>query len=76
MKYMKKIILSLFFVVYVLSGFAQEKPVKKVYVIFKTHFDLGYTELSSTIEQIYINNFIPKAIDLADQLRAEGGNER
>ncbi len=73
---MKKIILSLFFVVYVLSGFAQEKPVKKVYVIFKTHFDLGYTELSSTIEQIYINNFIPKAIDLADQLRAEGGNER
>jgi hypothetical protein len=47
--------------------------VKKVYVIFKTHFDLGYTDLSSAVEQRYVKNFIPKAIDLAEQLRAEGG---
>jgi hypothetical protein len=59
-------------------GFAQESnpEVKKVYVIFKTHLDIGYTDLSSKVEQQYIDNFIPKAIAIAEQLRTEGGNER
>lgn len=73
---MKKIILLIFCVVFSVIGIAQEQPVKKVYVIFKTHFDLGYTDLSSAVEQRYIKNFIPKAIDLAEQLRAEGGKAR
>ncbi|MGQ8334920.1 DUF5054 domain-containing protein [Sunxiuqinia sp. A32] len=73
---MKRPVLLLLFVIYVLAGLAQEKPVKKVYVIFKTHFDLGYTGLSSEIEKKYIDNFIPKAIDLAEQLREEGGDAR
>lgn len=47
--------------------------IKKVIVIFKTHFDLGYTELSSTVEERYVRNFIPKAIELSNQLREEGG---
>ena len=50
--------------------------VKKVYVIFKTHFDLGYTDLSSTIEKRYLNNFIPQAISLAETLRKENSKAR
>lgn len=65
----------------VLAGFsfigtAQENPdVKKVYVIFKTHLDIGFTDLSSNVEQRYINEFIPKAINVAEQLKAEGKGE-
>jgi hypothetical protein len=58
---------------------AQEQEdlnIRKVHVIFKTHFDLGYTDLSSVVAQRYIDNFIPKAIEVAAQLRAEGGKER
>lgn len=76
---MKKVILGLFCTLCCVLGIAQEqanRPVKKVYVIFKTHFDLGYTELSSAVEQRYVKNFIPKAVHLAEQLRAEGGKAR
>ncbi|MDR2057218.1 MAG: DUF5054 domain-containing protein [Dysgonamonadaceae bacterium] len=76
---MKKVILCILCTIFCATGIAQEQanlPVKKVYVIFKTHFDLGYTDLSSAVEQQYIKNFIPKAIDLAEQLRAEGGKAR
>jgi hypothetical protein len=55
--------------------FAQQK-VEKVHVIFKTHLDVGYTDLASKVEQRYIDNFIPKAIEVAEQLRAAGGKER
>jgi hypothetical protein len=76
---MKKVILWIFCAAVSVMGIAQEQsksPVKKVYVIFKTHFDLGYTDLSSAVEQRYIRNFIPKAIELAEQLREEGGKAK
>lgn len=59
-------------------GFAQEPDprVKKVHAIFKTHLDIGFTELSSKVEQRYIDEFIPKAIAVAEQLRKEGAAER
>lgn len=61
-----------------LRGVAQEPNtrVKKVHVIFKTHLDIGFTELSSKVEQRYIDEFIPKAIAVARQLRDEGASER
>jgi hypothetical protein len=76
---MKKHIICIFCLALSVMGIAQETThpaVKKVYVVFKTHFDLGYTDLSSAVEQRYVKNFIPKAIDLAEQLRAEGGQAR
>src|SRR5690554_3619562 len=76
---MKKIIIGLICITFFIMDavYAQPNPeVKRVYVIFKTHFDLGYTDLSSEIEQRYLNNFIPKAIDLAQELRVEGGTPR
>lgn len=75
---MKRLIIVLLFLIALQPGAAQEPDprVEKVHVIFKTHFDIGFTELSSKVEQRYIDEFIPKAIDVAEQLRREGGDER
>lgn len=50
--------------------------VKKVHIIFKTHLDVGFTDLSSKVEQRYITEFIPKAIAVAEELRTTGAKER
>ena len=57
-------------------AFGQNREVEKVHVIFKTHLDIGFTDLSSRVEQKYIDEFIPKAIAVAEELRAEGARER
>ena len=62
------------------TGTAQPAPddsnVKKVLVVFKTHLDIGFTDLSSKVEQRYVESFIPQAIDVARSLREAGGEER
>lgn len=50
--------------------------VTKVHILFKTHLDIGFTDLSSAVEKNYVENFIPKAMDVADALRQAGGEER
>lgn len=55
---------------------ASDPQVEKVLVIFKTHLDIGFTDLSSKVEQRYIDYYIPKAIEVARRLREEGGDER
>lgn len=55
---------------------ASDTQVEKVLVIFKTHLDIGFTDLSSKVEQRYIDYYIPKAIEVARRLREEGGDER
>ena len=50
--------------------------VEKVYVSFKTHLDVGFTDWSSIVADRYVNEFIPKALDLSERLAAEGADER
>ena len=50
--------------------------VRTVYVVFKTHLDVGFTDLSSVVTQRYLTEFIPKAISVADALRAEHSADR
>jgi hypothetical protein len=50
--------------------------IEKVHVIFKTHLDIGYTDLAVDVEKTYINNFIPKAIEVNERLREEGSDDR
>lgn len=50
--------------------------ITRVHVIFKTHLDIGFTDLSSAVERNYIQNFIPRAIDVAEQLRKEKSEDR
>lgn len=45
---------------------------KKVYIVSKTHLDLGYTDLAESIRQRYITEFIPKALEVAASLNKDG----
>ncbi len=49
--------------------------IKTVHVVFKTHLDIGFTDLAAHVIDRYEKEFIPKAISLAEQLDAEGGQE-
>ncbi len=44
---------------------------KKVYVVSKTHMDLGFTDYAENIRQTYINTYIPNAILLAEQMNTK-----
>jgi hypothetical protein len=80
-KMFKKLFISILMSLspYIISS-AQPQPdlsaVEKVLIVFKTHLDVGYTDLSSKVEQRYITEFIPRAIEVNDQLRAEGSSDR
>lgn len=50
--------------------------VRRVHLIFKTHLDVGFTDLSKNVVRNYFENFIPAAIRLASELREAGGPER
>ena len=41
---------------------------KKVFVVSKTHLDLGFTDYAENIRQKYLNSFIPDAISLAEEV--------
>ncbi|MDE5973045.1 MAG: DUF5054 domain-containing protein, partial [Eubacterium sp.] len=41
---------------------------KKVFVVSKTHLDLGFTDYAENIRQKYLNSFIPDAISLAENV--------
>ena len=40
----------------------------EVLVVFKTHLDLGYTDLASNVMNRYMTDYIPRALDLAEAL--------
>jgi hypothetical protein len=71
----KNAILSIILAICV-QGLSAQIKVERVHVIFKTHLDVGYTDLASKVEQRYIAEFIPKAIAVGEQLRSEGAKER
>lgn len=41
---------------------------KKVFVVSKTHLDLGFTDYAENIRQKYLESFIPDAISLAERV--------
>ncbi|MFC1474837.1 hypothetical protein ACFLQK_02220, partial [bacterium] len=46
---------------------------KKFHIVFKTHFDLGFTDFARVVERRYLDEFIPGAIELAERLRGGPG---
>lgn len=44
---------------------------KKVFVVSKTHLDLGFTDYAENIKRKYIENFIPQAARLAENINTE-----
>lgn len=70
--------LLLFFVVILIQCnlLAQNDSIEKVFVVFKTHLDVGFTDYSSVVTQNYLNKFIPKALEVSGQLRRENSECR
>lgn len=50
--------------------------VEMVHTIFKTHFDLGFTDLASKVVDTYFDDYIPRALQTAQALRDAGGPQR
>ena len=71
---MKRSVFFFFFLLFFCLVGAKAQPsgneIEKVYVVFKTHLDVGFTNLSSVVTKSYVNDFIPKAIEVGDRLRA------
>ena len=43
--------------------------IKKVYVVFKTHLDIGFTDFAETVTEEYMDEYIPAAIKLGYELK-------
>jgi hypothetical protein len=54
---------------------ASDSAVKRVLVMFKCHFDAGFADTQAAVVRRYFNEYFPRAIGLASQLR-ESGNRR
>ncbi len=52
------------------------KDVGTVHVVFKTHLDLGYTDLVANIRDEFFESYIPRAIQLAKSIREEDESGR
>ncbi|MBQ8209291.1 MAG: DUF5054 domain-containing protein [Clostridia bacterium] len=48
---------------------------KKVIVVSKTHLDLGFTDYAENIRKRYIEEFIPGAVNLAEQVNSDDNRE-
>jgi len=49
---------------------ARPTQVEDVWVVFKTHFDIGYTDMASNVVQRYRTTMIDQAIEVLDQNRS------
>lgn len=45
---------------------------QRVHIIYKTHLDIGFTDLAHTIEARYLTEFIPAVVDLARRVNGSG----
>lgn len=48
--------------------------IRKVLVIYKTHLDIGFTDLARNVIEGYKNNYIPGALKTAKDLRESGSS--
>lgn len=53
-----------------------DRGIKRVHVIFKTHLDVGFTDFSANVISNYFRSYIPKAIELAEELRKNESQSR
>jgi len=54
----------------------EDRRARVVHVLFKTHLDIGFTDLARAVVEQYMTRYIPAALDLARLLRARGGPDR
>ena len=49
---------------------------RQIHLIFKTHLDVGFTDLARVVVQNYFKKYIPAALRVARELRDSGGTQR
>ncbi len=54
----------------------RERAIERVLVVSKTHLDVGFTDLAELVRRRYLEDFFPRALAAAEELRARGGPER
>lgn len=54
----------------------ENQNIKQVYLVFKTHLDVGFTDYAREVKRKYFDYYIPGAIKLSQELRQSGGPER
>src|SRR5688500_14361333 len=47
-----------------------------VHIVFKTHLDVGFTDYAAKVVEAYFNDFVPRALNLAKELRESGQEQR
>jgi hypothetical protein len=57
-------------------GEEAKQQVKTVYVIYKCHLDVGFTDTEQGVIRTYFDDYLPRAMDTAATLRGSGGEER
>jgi len=46
--------------------------ISTVHLVFKTHLDVGFTDLAKNVVRRYFDHYIPGALDLATAMRERG----
>jgi len=49
---------------------------RQIHLIFKTHLDVGFTNLARVVVQNYFKKYIPAALRVAREMRENGGSQR
>jgi len=47
-----------------------------LHVVFKTHLDVGFTDFAGGVKRRYFDQYIPRALAVARELREAGGQDR
>ncbi len=47
-----------------------------IHVVFKTHLDIGFTDLAANVAERYVRSYLPRAIELSEELDRRGGAAR
>jgi hypothetical protein len=50
------------------------QPIRRVHLVFKTHLDVGFTDLAANVIARYLDDYIPRALALAKSLREAGAD--
>ena len=50
------------------------QKIKKVHVVYKTHLDIGFTDMGRNVLDRYVKEYIPHSVRLAEELN--GGKEK
>lgn len=54
---------------------AQQKEIDKILIVYKTHLDIGFTDLGSRVIDTYNYQFIPSVLDLSDSFTKDSASK-